>query len=71
MILYYYEASCGHGRLRAKSDTEALKNMPSGTTILYKESDTPDGTPFIVIWVERKVTFVKKTEKGVACQNHT
>ena len=60
MIQYYYdykEPPERFGSFSAKSDKDAKGKMPKGADILYKESDTPDGTPFIIIW-ERKPRYI-------------
>ncbi len=48
---YYWEGrSLGrHGLFQAKTDEEAIQRVPSDCILLYKESDTADGTPFIVV----------------------
>ena len=60
MTTYYYETDSrvswgGHGSFQAENDQLALDVFPSKEKllVLYKEADTPDGTPFIIIW-ERK-----------------
>jgi len=55
MTTYYYETSGlyrdkDYGQYEAENDGQAIAMMPEGTIILYRESDTPDGTPFIVVW---------------------
>ena len=53
MTTYYYEIPdvffFGPGSLEADSDEEAKTKAPKNYEILYKESDTPDGLPFIEI----------------------
>ena len=48
MTIYYTEYPTGS--FKAKSDAEALALAKA--KVLYKESDTPDGTPFIMVRVE-------------------
>ncbi len=51
---YYYENPVGtrpdHGQFTAADDAEALAKMPVTAIFLYRESDTPDGTPFVVVY---------------------
>jgi hypothetical protein len=50
-MIYYYETTDSHGRLKAASDEEVklLASKITNLVCLYKESDTPDGTPFIIL----------------------
>lgn len=48
--IYYYETPNRHGRITAANDDEALAKKPSNCIVLYKENDTEDGTPFIIIY---------------------
>ena len=50
MTIYYTEYPTGE--FEAASDEEALKY--SEAALVYKESDTPDGLPFIVLRPEPK-----------------
>jgi hypothetical protein len=54
MYTYYWEKLFGckpdHGQFKAYNDTEALEKRPVESILLYRESDTPDGRPFIVIF---------------------
>lgn len=54
MPLYYYERPYGNGSFEADNDEEAIKSMPRDTLILYKESDTKDGMPFIIVYEDSK-----------------
>ena len=49
MTTYYFERLRGCGRFSAKSDEEAKEQMPKDCILLYKESETTDGLPFIVV----------------------
>ncbi len=53
-MIYYYEYPVGHhldrGQLQAESDEEALKKMPKAVYYMYRESDTSDGLPFVVVY---------------------
>jgi hypothetical protein len=58
LMIYYWEAntgnSCGEGKF--SSDEEAIKVILSKVVdllIIYKESDTENGWPYITVW-ERK-----------------
>jgi hypothetical protein len=47
---YYWESEYSHGTFIANNDNEAIQMISDTTSItLYKESDTLDGTPFIII----------------------
>lgn len=48
-VVYYWETINSSGQFRAGSDQEALKKMPSDCLALYRESDTEDGLPFIMV----------------------
>ena len=58
MKIYYWENSVGmspdHGRVEAETDSEALQKMPKTAICLYRESDTPDGTPFVLVFSNPK-----------------
>ena len=61
MITYYWEGlglnPSNHGQFEADSDEEALKLRNLDLTwCLYKESNTPDGTPFIMLYENDKYT---------------
>lgn len=47
---YYWEADNSHGQYQADDDASAIEVKPKGCITLYKESDTKDGTPFIIVW---------------------
>ena len=49
MTTYFWETERGCGEFLATTDDEARKRKPAGCLILYKESDTPDGMPFIIL----------------------
>lgn len=53
-MIYYYELPFFFGNFEAADDEEALVKMPKGCMILYKESDTEDGTPFIVLYEQEE-----------------
>jgi len=58
METYYYETKKrGHQCFNFKSDQEAIKSITKKygkeLEIIYKESPTKDGTPFIVIWEQK------------------
>jgi hypothetical protein len=56
LTTYYVETEgqyCGE-LLLAANDEDALLKMPKDTICLYKESDTPDGLPFIFIYERNK-----------------
>lgn len=49
-ITYYYEMEGEfYGQIEANSDEEARKRAPEGYLILYRESETENGLPFIEI----------------------
>ncbi|MCK9458254.1 MAG: hypothetical protein M0R80_01210 [Proteobacteria bacterium] len=50
MTTYYWEADSGSGQFRAKDDFEARRRRRSDCIVLYKENDTPNGDPFIIVW---------------------
>lgn len=58
MKTYYWENPVGMnpdcGRFMAKDDEEALKKMPKTSLVLYRESDTIDGYPFVTIYEKRE-----------------
>lgn len=63
-MIYYYELTHGFGKLTASDDREALKKMPSNTILLYKESDTENGCPFIVVYDHENLSVqVQKTKE--------
>ncbi len=49
-MIYYWETETGSGSFYAASDEEALSRKPVGCWVLYKENNTPDGTPFIILF---------------------
>lgn len=51
MTTYYYECVSSHGEFLATSDDEAKRHVANWSTLecLYKESDTRDGLPFIIL----------------------
>lgn len=51
MTDYYYETTKRNGYFQAESDEAALERVKdiANLLILYKESDTINGTPFIVL----------------------
>lgn len=58
METYYYEIEDVFGGPMSKefsSDQEAIKELTQHPSleIIYKESDTPDGTPFITVWEKK------------------
>jgi len=55
MHTYYFELDVGVGgpyKFQAESDTEAVEHLKGrkNLLILYRESDTEDGTPFVTLW---------------------
>lgn len=51
LITYYWEGpGTLHGRLKAVSDAQALRMRPKHATLLYRESNTCDGRPFVVLF---------------------
>lgn len=59
MTVYYYENEDGYsplfGRFNVENDEIAKKLIPETTLILYKESETNDGTPFIVVYEKKEI----------------
>lgn len=51
MIWYYWESKTSFGQFKASSDEEAKEKVSrfSSKSFLYRESETEDGTPFVVI----------------------
>jgi hypothetical protein len=49
MVTYYYETENGCGSFKAENDNEAKERKPRECLILYKESNTTTGVPFIEI----------------------
>ena len=47
--IYYWESNTGSGSFRVENDELAKSIPPRGYLILYKESDSSDGLPFIEI----------------------
>jgi len=55
MRTYYFELDNTIGgpyRFQVESDTEAVERVKGkkNLLILYRESDTEDGTPFVTLW---------------------
>ena len=58
MEIYYWESDYRYGQVKAERDEEGVKKafqkvrVKDGDQMLvvYKESETDDGTPFIVLW---------------------
>lgn len=52
MTIYYWEGNGPtSGIFQAANDDEALQKISKQKLLcLYKESNTPDGTPFIMVW---------------------
>jgi hypothetical protein len=48
--LYYYEGDFGYGSFVAESDENARANVRADIQTVYRESDTADGRPFIVVY---------------------
>lgn len=63
-MIYYWETENANGRLRASSDEEALDNKPENCWVLYKESDTEDGLPFIILYEDSEVVKRKLSGGG-------
>jgi hypothetical protein len=61
MRYYYYEQEVGYGEFKSVNDNEAKKRIPEFNSkknpllVLYRESDTLDGLPFVILYkkVER------------------
>jgi hypothetical protein len=52
-MIYYYELKNGSGKINAKNDIVAITSITQrfqDLLCIYKESDTEDGTPFIIIY---------------------
>lgn len=68
MRMYYYEfneAMGGPYRFQAESDAKAIESMKDvkNLLILYRESDTEDGTSFVTLW-ERAESPMKEFFTG-------
>lgn len=53
MTWYYWEEDGpASGKFQASNDAEALQRVSKRSNLLclYKESDTPDGTPFVMVF---------------------
>ena len=54
MQIYYWENPVGkkpdHGRLVAEDDTEALRKTPKTAICAYKESESENGLPLVMIY---------------------
>lgn len=48
MQKYYFEYPIGHGNFEAENDDKAILKVKDNV-FLYKESDTKDGLPFVVV----------------------
>lgn len=46
---YYWESEDNHGAFQAPSDEVALERWQSDWWVLYRESDTDDGVPFLYL----------------------
>jgi hypothetical protein len=48
---YYYETATGFGKFHAPSDDDALNRLMRIRKVMvcYRESDTPNGLPFVII----------------------
>lgn len=51
-MTYYYETRNRRCVFTASTDGEALQMVPHG--LLYRETDTPDVTPFVVLREEKE-----------------
>lgn len=49
MQIYYWESPNGYGEFQAENSDEACRRIPKNCLMLYTESDTKDGLPFIDI----------------------
>lgn len=56
IAMYYWESDERSGQSRFESDAHAIKGLATiqNLLIIYKEADTQDGTPFVIVW-ERQV----------------
>ena len=58
MTIYYFDTASGRDRwkqLEFASDDEATQFAQTNRyDVCYKESDTKDGTPFIIVWERAK-----------------
>ena len=52
--IYYWESEDDNGRFYASDDSDAINFIKKFKHIqllaIYKESPTPDGLPFIIVW---------------------
>ena len=55
-VIYYWESELDNGQIVSENDYEAIKQLRHKSDLLgiYKESDTKDGTPFLLIWEKSK-----------------
>lgn len=55
-MIYYWESELDNGQIVSENDEEAIKQLRHKSDLLciYKESDTKDGTPFLLIWEKSK-----------------
>jgi hypothetical protein len=65
-MLYYWENPTGthpdHGTIEAETDDEAIALMPKTAICLYHESDTTDGTPFVMVFEKPNVDSVVRCD---------
>jgi hypothetical protein len=60
MRYYYYEQEVGYGEFKSNSDNEAknriheFNSKENSLLVLYRESDTLDGLPFVILY--KKIT---------------
>jgi len=50
MTIYYYELEDGNGEFEAASDHEAILKRSLDCLCVYRESNTLNGTPFVIVW---------------------
>lgn len=53
MTTYYWESDNNSGKFDANNDVEAISKIRQEWIVVYKESDSTDGQPFIVIHEKR------------------
>jgi hypothetical protein len=52
MTIYYWETTTGHGKKKFENDEVAIRwfeQFANKRLVLYKESETKDGLPFIIL----------------------
>lgn len=54
MKTWYYAEGKHWRKFLAENDKEALKLKRSQDELIYKESNTPDGRPFIIVWEKKQ-----------------